>query len=200
MGSGPSIFDRDCYYDHHRQEEGEEEDEEEVYFSAISSDIKGDYDDEEEDVDEILAEELELQEMLFQENYHPQYLFSCSICMDSKPLYQFMEISSCHHRFCLACINRYVESKLDENTAMIRCPEPGCREGALEPLSCQWVLHGSTFERWCGILCHSMVNTKVYCPYTDCSGMMEADDHEAVREAECGHCRYTFPQFILYHK
>ncbi|KAG6528317.1 E3 ubiquitin-protein ligase RNF144A-like [Zingiber officinale] len=194
MGLSPSIFDHDCYYNHQQQEEEQEEDEEEVYFSAISSDYddEGEGEGEVEDLDEILAEELQLQEILFQENCHPQFLISCTICMDSKPLHQFMEISSCHHSFCLSCINRYVESKLDENTAMIRCPEPGCREGALEPLSCQWWLHGSTFERWCSILCLSMVKAKVYCPYTDCSGMMEADGHEALREAECGHCRRMF--------
>nr|XP_009391210.2 PREDICTED: E3 ubiquitin-protein ligase RNF144B-like [Musa acuminata subsp. malaccensis] len=204
MGESQSKHrhDGNDYYD--------DDDDDDTYFSVIDEE-----EEEEEEVfgtsdDEMLAEVLQLQEMLFHEeiirsNICPRMAPSelmayCNICMESKPLHQFVDINFCSHKFCLGCMSMYISAKLDEDAANIRCPEPGCRVGVLEPLSFQYLLPSDTFERWCDSLCQSTIRAKFYCPFKDCSALLEAggggdeeeEEEEVISASECPHCNRLF--------
>ncbi|CAL9110991.1 unnamed protein product [Musa textilis] len=197
MGESQSKHrhDGNDYYDH---------DDDDMYFSAIDEEEE---EEEEEEVsgtsdDEMSAEMFQLQEMLFHEIIRSNICMNeayCNICMESKPLQQFVDISFCSHKFCLGCMSMYVSAKLDEDAANIRCPEPGCRYGVLEPLSFQFLLPSKTFERWCDSLCQSMIRAKFYCPFKDCSALLEAaggggdeEEEEVITASECPHCNRLF--------
>ncbi|WOL19838.1 E3 ubiquitin-protein ligase [Canna indica] len=179
----------------HLSKHGDEPDDgdEGIYFPANSNEEV----EEEEEMtgttdDEMLAQELQRQELLLIEMICARETY-CNICMESKPPNQFTETKFCSHKFCQSCIDLYVSSKLDENSATIGCPEPGCK-GAFDPLSLQFILPRSTFERWCGILCQSMIKAKFYCPYSECSALLEAgeEEEEVITVSKCPHCNRLF--------
>ena len=63
-------------------------------------------------------------------------LFDCAICMETVPGTLKFSGGSCGHAFCSGCVVRYVAAKLGENVARVKCPDPGCKEGTVEPESC----------------------------------------------------------------
>ncbi|CAH8342913.1 unnamed protein product [Eruca vesicaria subsp. sativa] len=132
-----------------------------------------------------------------EEAEEPSTLLSCMICMDEKsPSDIFRGTTSCTHYYCIECTIRYVTSKVEENIAMIKCPDVECTR-LLEPYTCRDIIPGDVFERWDKALCESLIlsSEKVYCPFEDCSAMMVVDDDDQgneVRETECPSCHRLF--------
>lgn len=123
----------------------------------------------------------------------PDGEFYCTICMERRPSACKFSIGSCRHAFCLSCIGQYVAAKIDENTVHVRCPDPGCRDGALEPESCRGVIPSELFNKWGFALCESALGAKrLYCPFRDCSAPLVAEGEGGIAEAECPHCHRLF--------
>uniref|UniRef100_A0A453B599 RBR-type E3 ubiquitin transferase n=1 Tax=Aegilops tauschii subsp. strangulata TaxID=200361 RepID=A0A453B599_AEGTS len=123
-------------------------------------------------------------------------LFDCAICMETVPGVRKFSVSSCGHAFCSGCVVRYVAAKLGENVPRVKCPDPGCEEGAVEPESCFGVISSDLLDKWGFLLCESALGAKrVYCPYRECSAPLLADAEAgaaAIAEAECPHCHRLF--------
>ncbi|KAK9948169.1 hypothetical protein M0R45_003756 [Rubus argutus] len=119
--------------------------------------------------------------------------FVCEICADDKHGYQSFPIENCSHVFCNDCVVNYIDSKLQENVASIRCPVPDCK-GLLEPEYCRPVLPKQVFDRWGKAMCDAVIlgSQKFYCPYKDCSALLIDDGEEVVRESQCPHCSRMF--------
>ncbi|KAJ0249309.1 RING/U-box superfamily protein [Hirschfeldia incana] len=131
-------------------------------------------------------------------DYKPAEPFKtlCMICMDEKSPSDIFR-GSCTHYYCTECTVRYVTTKIEENIAMIKCPDVECTR-LLEPNSCRGIIPGDVFERWDKALCESLIlsSDKVYCPFEDCSAMMVVDDDDQgggeVAETECPSCHRLF--------
>ncbi|KAG2315705.1 hypothetical protein Bca52824_018827 [Brassica carinata] len=123
----------------------------------------------------------------------------CMICMDEKSPSDIFRgtAASCTHHYCTECTVRYVTTKIEENIAMIKCPDVECTR-LLEPYTCRDIIPGDVFERWDKALCESVILSaeKVYCPFEDCSAMMVVDDDDQggdeVAETECPSCHRLF--------
>ncbi|KAG1334390.1 E3 ubiquitin-protein ligase RNF14 [Cocos nucifera] len=120
--------------------------------------------------------------------------FYCAICMESKPFHEGFGINGCSHKFCMGCVGLYVAAKVGENSTMIGCPDPGCKDGNLEPEMCRSILQREVFDRWGVVLCESALGTeKFYCPYKDCSALVSKEGgdggEQAMTDAECPHCK-----------
>ncbi|XP_048554463.1 E3 ubiquitin-protein ligase RNF144A-like [Triticum urartu] len=123
-------------------------------------------------------------------------LFDCAICMETVPGTLKFSVGSCGHAFCSGCVAQYVAAKLGENVARVKCPDPGCKEGAVEPESCMGIISSDLLDKWGFLLCESLLGAKrVYCPYKECSAPLLADGEAgaaAIVEAECPHCHRLF--------
>lgn len=67
--------------------------------------------------------------------------FECLICMERKPIKTiFKPINksskkrkpnpkiSCYHPFCVDCISKYIDAKVQDNISTIICPDVGCKK------------------------------------------------------------------------
>ena len=60
--------------------------------------------------------------------------FTCEICIEpTLASKKFKNTNICRHPFCQDCIAKYIEVKIQDNTAKIECPEPSCQYH-LDPL------------------------------------------------------------------
>lgn len=117
---------------------------------------------------------------------------NCEICMDSKNPDELFSIKGCSHTYCKSCLSQYIFSKVEKNALLIKCPSPDCYNGKLEPDMCSTILEDGVFDRWCMALCESIVDSKFYCPFKDCSALMIDDKENVIEEAECPHCSRLF--------
>ncbi|KAK8952271.1 hypothetical protein KSP39_PZI003667 [Platanthera zijinensis] len=117
---------------------------------------------------------------------------NCEICTDPKYPNELFSITGCSHTYCKSCLSQYVSSKVDKNVLLIKCPSPDCNNGKLEPEMCSPILEEGVFERWCMALCESIVDSKFYCPFKDCSALMIDDKDNEIKDAECPHCSRLF--------
>ncbi|MBA0720191.1 hypothetical protein Golax_007822 [Gossypium laxum] len=62
----------------------------------------------------------------------------------------------CSHSFCNDCIGKYVEAKIQENIAMVKCPDVNCN-AALEPQFCRSIVPVQVFDQWENALCELLV-------------------------------------------
>ncbi|KAK8951165.1 hypothetical protein KSP39_PZI003668 [Platanthera zijinensis] len=125
-------------------------------------------------------------------SFSPRFDSHCQICTDPNHPYEPFAIEGCRHTYCKICLSQYVSSKVRKNELLIKCPNPDCRNGKLEPATCSPILEDGLFDRWCAMLCESMVENKFYCPFRDCSALMINDAEAAMKEAECPHCNRLF--------
>lgn len=119
----------------------------------------------------------------------------CSICMESKFKYECFALKNCSHVYCSSCVSQYVEAKVEDNVTSIRCPDPSCKDGYLEPEMCQSILKPEVFNRWGHALCEAMIGMmKFYCPFKDCSALLMDERFlgEVIMESECPHCFRLF--------
>ncbi|KAK8952260.1 hypothetical protein KSP39_PZI003666 [Platanthera zijinensis] len=117
---------------------------------------------------------------------------SCEICTEPKHTSELFAIEGCSHAYCKTCLSQYVSSKVEKNELLIKCPSPDCTTGKLDPGACSPILEHGAFDRWCAALCESMVESKFYCPFRDCSALMINDAESVMKEAECPHCNRLF--------
>ncbi|ERM96069.1 hypothetical protein AMTR_s00129p00115010 [Amborella trichopoda] len=121
--------------------------------------------------------------------------YFCEICMDHKSHEEIFSNPTCFHSYCNECIAKHIASKLQENFTIISCPNPSCNQ-VLEIGSCKPYVPESVFQRWCDVLSEDsiLVINKYYCPFRDCSGLLEFDavNDGNIRESECPYCRRLF--------
>ncbi|KAE8659582.1 agamous-like MADS-box protein AGL62-like [Hibiscus syriacus] len=113
--------------------------------------------------------------------------------MDVNPFEEMFRSNTCSHLFCKDCVGKYVAAKIQENIAMVKCPDMDCN-AALEPQFCRSIVPGEVFDRWENVLCESMViaSQKFYCPFKDCSAMLVDDGESDVVRSECPVCHRLF--------
>ncbi|CAH8387477.1 unnamed protein product [Eruca vesicaria subsp. sativa] len=133
-----------------------------------------------------------------QEPVEPSRRTLCMICMDEKPSSDmFRGLVTCTHAYCTQCTIHYVETKIKENSARIKCPDLECTR-LIEPYMCRDLIPRNMFERWEKILCESLISSwdKLYCPFKDCSSVMILDDvggsDANVTQTECPSCHRMF--------
>ncbi|KAE8689177.1 GDSL esterase/lipase 5 [Hibiscus syriacus] len=120
--------------------------------------------------------------------------YDCSICTETKPVYDCFDIKGCSHVYCAECTVKYIESKLDDNAgSTIKCPELNC-EGVLDPEFCRGILPRALFNRWGNSLCESafLGSEKFYCPYNDCSVLLINDGERVIKKSKCPFCKRKF--------
>ncbi|PKA49569.1 hypothetical protein AXF42_Ash004109 [Apostasia shenzhenica] len=118
----------------------------------------------------------------------PEPEFACQICTEQMSFSTLFVVDGCTHIYCKRCISRYVRMKVLLNMLFIKCPDPDCLKGKLEPTACWPILPPMVFDLWSKALCESSIEEKIYCPYEDCSALMIWGKEEVMREAECPHC------------
>ncbi|XP_031266504.1 E3 ubiquitin-protein ligase RNF144B-like [Pistacia vera] len=120
--------------------------------------------------------------------------FTCEICIE--PLSankKFKNKNRCVHPFCLDCIAKYIEVKIEDHTANIQCPGLNC-EQVLDPLSCRAIISPSVFSKWCDLLCDNYVLgfERSYCPGTNCMEVVVNECGGNVKKSKCPNCRRFF--------
>ena len=71
-----------------------------------------------------------------------------------------------------------------------KCPAPGC-DGTFAPAEAEaaLALDGRTLRRFWELRAFSQMRKPLYCPYRDCSALMDVHDLDASAPAPCGSCR-----------
>lgn len=120
----------------------------------------------------------------------------CGICFEDSA--DMFEGSLCLHRFCEACMTRYIHSMLEQRRHQIYCPHDSCGE-ALTLDECRYFLPAEIFEQWSAVMVEAEIPEalKVYCPFPDCSGLLVKEnvgalEVEDVEMAECPFCNRLF--------
>jgi len=120
----------------------------------------------------------------------------CGICFEESA--DMFEGSLCLHRFCQTCMTRYIHSMLEQRRHHIYCPHDSCGE-ALTLDECRYFLPAEIFEQWSVVIVEAEIPEalKVYCPFSDCSGLLVKEnvgalDVEDVNMAECPFCNRLF--------
>ncbi|XP_076909319.1 E3 ubiquitin-protein ligase RSL1-like [Bidens hawaiensis] len=121
--------------------------------------------------------------------------FTCDICIKPVTLTdKFINNDKCVHPFCTDCMIKYIQVKLENNVSKIKCPATTCKH-SLEPLSCRPKIPRKLFDKWCEVLCNSMVLgvNRVYCPNRECSELIlnECGDGNLTR-CMCPNCKKPF--------
>lgn len=119
--------------------------------------------------------------------------FTCEICIEPVPFNKRFKMNrSCnHHSYCLGCVAKYIQAKIEEyNVSEIKCPGLEC-EKLLDPLLCRSILSANLFVRWCDVLCESALSKhqKVYCPFPDCSSLILNECRGKVKKTKCPNCK-----------
>ncbi|ERM96073.1 hypothetical protein AMTR_s00129p00117090 [Amborella trichopoda] len=121
--------------------------------------------------------------------------FFCEICMEYKPHEETFSNNGCSHSYCNECVGCHIASKLQENCAIIGCPHPSCKQ-VIEIESFKPFVPESVFKRWADALSEASILgfNKYYCPFKDCSGLLEFDDdtNGKITQRECPYCRRMF--------
>ncbi|KAL3585968.1 hypothetical protein D5086_012835 [Populus alba] len=120
--------------------------------------------------------------------------FTCEICIEPMlAIRKFKNGSLCKHPFCLDCVAKYIEVKVEETTGCIECPGLNCKQ-LLDPLSCNCIISKPIFEKWCDHLCDSTVlgSESCYCPYQDCSVLVLNECRDKVKKIKCPNCKKSF--------
>lgn len=120
----------------------------------------------------------------------------CGICFEDSA--DMFEGNLCLHRFCEACMTRYIHSMLEQRRHQIYCPHDSCGE-ALTLDECRYFLPAEIFEQWSAVMVEAEIPEalKVYCPFPDCSGLLVKENAGAldvvdVEMAECPFCNRLF--------
>ncbi|KAL8238223.1 hypothetical protein R6Q59_019304 [Mikania micrantha] len=123
--------------------------------------------------------------------------FTCEICIEpvTLPNKKFKNSNKCVHPFCTDCMIKYIQVKLEDNVADIKCPALTC-DHSLVPLSCRPKIAHQLFDKWCDVLCESAVLKldRVYCPYQDCSALVinECGGGGSLSRCVCPNCKKLF--------
>ncbi|KAF1890177.1 hypothetical protein Lal_00025510 [Lupinus albus] len=120
---------------------------------------------------------------------------TCEICIEPLPLDKvFNNNNQCLHPFCLDCIAKYIEAKVEDNTANISCPALNCKQ-LLDPLFCRSIISNQLFDKWCETLCTSTVlnlENRSYCPNQHCSSLVINECKDEAKKVKCPNCNKFF--------
>ncbi|KAI3994370.1 hypothetical protein MKX01_012627 [Papaver californicum] len=142
--------------------------------------------------------------------------FTCEICIEPVLLnqkFKNMEMDGCLHPYCTDCIVKYIEVKVfQDNVSEIKCPDTNCTV-FLNALSCRSILPAFMFEKWCRVLCESVVLTesskgefaygRSYCPYRECNELVlnecaatialsSSSTSSTITKSTCPNCKKIF--------
>ncbi|XP_076940898.1 E3 ubiquitin-protein ligase RSL1-like [Bidens hawaiensis] len=123
--------------------------------------------------------------------------FTCEICIEpvTLPNTKFNNNNLCTHPFCTNCIIKYIQVKLQDNVSDIKCPALDCHH-SLDPVSCRPKVTHQLFDKWCDVLCDSVVLglDRVYCPNSDCSALIinECGGGSKLKRCACPNCKKPF--------
>ncbi|KDP44274.1 hypothetical protein JCGZ_05741 [Jatropha curcas] len=120
--------------------------------------------------------------------------FTCDLCIEPNLSdRKFKNGGLCNHPFCLDCISKYIEVKVEGFTGNIECPGLNCGH-PIDPLSCRPIISKPLFEKWSDLLCDSMVLRfeRCYCPYQDCSALVLNECKYKLKKIKCPNCKKQF--------
>lgn len=151
---------------------------------------------------DIYAEELQFQEALQASliNNHDtpsssSTQISCEICVEDKQKSDMFQVEGCTHSFCLICIRKHVEYKLQDNIIFISCPDQDCMN-IIHPPSLRSIVQSDVIDRWEEAIAESTIvaSQKIQCPFENCSEIMVNDDDDGgvITECECPWCHRLF--------
>ncbi|KAK7275363.1 hypothetical protein RIF29_16479 [Crotalaria pallida] len=122
---------------------------------------------------------------------------TCEICIEPlTPDNVFNNNNQCAHPFCLDCIPKYIEAKVDDNIGNVPCPSLNCKQ-LLDPLFCRKFISKQLFEKWCDTLCTSMIlnhehHRRSYCPNRCCSALVINECKGNAKKVKCPNCKSYF--------
>ncbi|KAH7836293.1 hypothetical protein Vadar_034362 [Vaccinium darrowii] len=122
--------------------------------------------------------------------------FTCEICIEpmSSPNKQFSNDGLCVHPFCIDCITRYINVKVEhDHAAKIKCPGLNCNQ-LLDPHACRSLLPPQLFEKWCDLMCERALwgLKRCYCPNRECSEVVVNECGGNVKKSKCPNCNQMF--------
>ncbi|KAL8096916.1 hypothetical protein AgCh_030123 [Apium graveolens] len=121
-------------------------------------------------------------------------IITCEICVESVSSDKlFKNRNKCAHPYCLDCITKYIDAKLDYSMSQIICPALNC-DHHLDPLSCRPFISSLVFDKWCDLLCETAVLEidRCYCPHGECSVLILNECGERVKKSTCPNCKKLF--------
>lgn len=107
----------------------------------------------------------------------------CIICLEGKSHVEMCSVSGCSHGFCLSCIVQHTEVKVQAGQVPVRCPQVGCSQ-TLSLAQCRSILS----QKWFALLNKRLIEVnmpdseRVYCPFPNCSALMNRKDIDASNE------------------
>lgn len=122
--------------------------------------------------------------------------FTCEICIEPmlSPNKKFTNNGLCLHPFCIGCITKYIQVKIEhDQAAEIKCPGLNC-DKLLDPLACRTLLPPQLFEKWCDVMCkRALVGLeRCYCPNRECSEVVVNECGGKVKKSKCPNCKRMF--------
>ncbi|KAL5542619.1 hypothetical protein UlMin_010329 [Ulmus minor] len=125
---------------------------------------------------------------------------SCQICFDTKHHDEIFKIKNCSHSFCMDCMGHYINTKFQENPNRISCPNMECMKKGSNDIELEdfrgGLLPKELIEKWDEARLEASIpeSKKYYCPFNDCSALMEYDDEGdlIIMESECPVCHRLF--------
>lgn len=96
----------------------------------------------------------------------------CTICLEYICKSDMFSVNKCLHRYCHACMNKHVESKLLLGQ-LPECPHEKCRS-KLDIKSCKTFLNKNLYNIMSFRIKEAAIPPadRVYCPYSKCSALM----------------------------
>ncbi|KAK1429525.1 hypothetical protein QVD17_11736 [Tagetes erecta] len=96
----------------------------------------------------------------------------CTICLQTICKRDMFSVNKCLHRYCHACMNKHVESKL-LIAQLPNCPHDKCRS-KLDIKSCKQFLNKNLYDIMSFRLIEAAIPPaeRVYCPFSKCSALM----------------------------
>ncbi|KAI3932794.1 hypothetical protein MKW92_036239 [Papaver armeniacum] len=130
-------------------------------------------------------EKIQQQELERPTSSNGRSFFTCEIRVQIVPVnrqFKSREMSGCLHPYCTDCVAKYIQEKvIEHNMSEIKCANPDCNV-ILDASLCQSALPSGVFEKWCRVLCESVVlldsskggvaHGRSYCPFRDCSELI----------------------------
>uniref|UniRef100_A0A0C9S4W7 RBR-type E3 ubiquitin transferase n=1 Tax=Wollemia nobilis TaxID=56998 RepID=A0A0C9S4W7_9CONI len=118
----------------------------------------------------------------------------CGICFEDS-MEEMFEGLHCLHRFCHACMTRYIHSRLEQKRHQMCCPHSSCSE-PLTLQECRYFLPAEIFDAWSSAILEAEIpdSDKLHCPFPDCLALLLLPSASEVEipNAECPFCNRMF--------
>ncbi|KAF5201799.1 hypothetical protein FRX31_008614 [Thalictrum thalictroides] len=110
----------------------------------------------------------------------------CEICMvKGKAREDMYEKNKCSHTYCLTCIGKHIEVKIQENKTCISCPNLKCKS-ALEPEFCQSLVSKELFDIWMDALVMELAKEENWRSCPSCMTLVDKTDGCLRITCSCG--------------